>query len=435
MTTPEQPLPPGGTSREEIAQAEIGVTSVTPGTARAIVALFLIAVGVVPVSEWKAAWKGAIEVVTVQAAKVRAVPGDGPIWSRVMAGNRAVLEGLNEFERRLDDGSLMGRTLRPGAQAVMSRWLAVGNERVYVGRDGWLFYRPDVEYVTGKPFLDPAQMRRRIRAAPEWMAPPAPDPRPAIVQFHQDLAARGVVLIVMPTPGKPVVHPEMLRGGLADTADAVQNASYRTLTEDLRKAGVQVLDPSESMAAARQAGAQYLATDTHWTPETMETVAALAALAISTAVTLPAVPDPGYRVNRAEVQNVGDTAKMLDLPATAKLIQPRAVWLRRVLQPDGQLWRSSRDADVLLLGDSFSNIYSLESMGWGTSAGLAEHLSLALRRPLDRLVQNDEGAFATRAMLQRDPARLQGKRIVLYQFAVRELAGGDWKVLPLVPRP
>jgi len=433
MTTPEQPLPPGGPSREAIAQAEIGMTAVTPGTARAIVGLFLVAVSLVPLSESGAVWNRGMDIVAVHAAKVRAVPRDGRMWSRVVATNRAVLEGLNAFEDTLEDASLMGRTLRPGAQAVMSGWLAVGNERVYVGRGGWLFYRPDVEYVTGRPFLDPDQIGRRIGAAPEWTAPPAPDPRSALVRFNQDLAARGVVLIVMPTPVKPVVHPEMLSAGFAGGADVVQNASYRTLIGDLRHAGVHVFDPSESLAASRTGGAQYLTTDTHWTPEAMETIAALAATMISTAVTLPRMADPGSLVDRAEVQNAGDTAKMLDLPGTATLMQPQAVWLRRVLQSDGQLWRSSRDADVLLLGDSFSNIYSLESMGWGTSAGLAEHLSLALRRPLDRLVQNDDGAFATRAMLQRDPSRLHGKRVVIYQFAVRELAGGDWKVLPFVP--
>jgi alginate O-acetyltransferase complex protein AlgJ len=110
------------------------------------------------------------------------------------------------------------------------------------------------------------------------------------------------------------------------------------------------------------------------------------------------------------------------------------VWVQRVLQPDGSLWRSTAAADVLLLGDSFSNIYSLESMGWGVSAGFTEQLALALRRPVDRLVQNDQGAFATRAMLQRSPERLDGKRVVVYQFAARELAFGDWKILPL-PRP
>jgi alginate O-acetyltransferase complex protein AlgJ len=69
-------------------------------------------------------------------------------------------------------------------------------------------------------------------------------------------------------------------------------------------------------------------------------------------------------------------------------------------------------------------------MGWGTSAGLVEQLSYALRRPVDRLAQNDDAAFATRAMLARDPGRLEGKRVVIYQFAARELASGDWAILP-----
>jgi alginate O-acetyltransferase complex protein AlgJ len=90
---------------------------------------------------------------------------------------------------------------------------------------------------------------------------------------------------------------------------------------------------------------------------------------------------------------------------------------------------------VLVLGDSFANIYSLESMGWGTSAGLVEHLSHQLERPVDRMVQNAAAAFATREMLARaGPQRLASKRVVIYQFAVRELAFGDWKRLDLPPR-
>jgi alginate O-acetyltransferase complex protein AlgJ len=73
-------------------------------------------------------------------------------------------------------------------------------------------------------------------------------------------------------------------------------------------------------------------------------------------------------------------------------------------------------------------------MGWGSSAGFAEQLSYVLRRPVDRLMQNDQGAFATRAMLQRDPGRLAGKRVVIYQFAARELTMGDWKILSIGSR-
>jgi alginate O-acetyltransferase complex protein AlgJ len=62
---------------------------------------------------------------------------------------------------------------------------------------------------------------------------------------------------------------------------------------------------------------------------------------------------------------------------------------------------------------------------------LVEQLSYVLRRPIDRIVQNDDGAFATRAMLSQSGSdRLGGKRVVIYQFAARELAFGDWRLAP-----
>jgi alginate O-acetyltransferase complex protein AlgJ len=201
--------------------------------------------------------------------------------------------------------------------------------------------------------------------------------------------------------------------------------------DDLRREGVLVIDPSEALAATRLGGPQYLSTDTHWRPESMETVADLLGNAILDVGRLGIVPDPGYMVERVEVRNTGDIARMLDLPEDSDLFPPESVWLRRILHADGSSWRSSRQADVLVLGDSFSNIYALESMGWGTSAGFVEQLSYLLRRPVDRLLQNDQGAFATREMLHRDPSRLDGKRVVVYQFAARELMFGDWKLFPL----
>ena len=94
-----------------------------------------------------------------------------------------------------------------------------------------------------------------------------------------------------------------------------------------------------------------------------------------------------------------------------------------------------RSAEVLILGDSFTNIYAQASLGWGTAAGLAEHLSAALGRPVDRIVQNDQGAHATRELLARQiaesPDRLDGVRVVVYQFATRELSVGDWRIVDL----
>jgi alginate O-acetyltransferase complex protein AlgJ len=135
------------------------------------------------------------------------------------------------------------------------------------------------------------------------------------------------------------------------------------------------------------------------------------------------------------VRQFGDTMAMLDLPSGQRLFPRETAALRYVMGPDGDSWRPSRDADVLVLGDSFANIYSLPSMGWGESAGLVEQLSYALQRPIDRIVQNDQGAHATRAMLAREMTggvdRLAAKRVVIWQFAARELAAGDWRLIAL----
>src|SRR4029453_7333506 len=168
--------------------------------------------------------------------------------------------------------------------------------------------------------------------------------------------------------------------------------SYGAFVQELRREGVLVLDPSQLLADARRSSPQYLATDTHWLPEAMEAVVDLVAAAIARQAPPPLASQSAYRVERAEVRNLGDTARMLDLPAGSTMYPRDAVWIRRILEPDGALWRSSRDADVLVLGDSFTNIYSLESMGWGTSAGFAEQLSYVLGRPVDRLRQKHKGA-------------------------------------------
>jgi alginate O-acetyltransferase complex protein AlgJ len=78
-------------------------------------------------------------------------------------------------------------------------------------------------------------------------------------------------------------------------------------------------------------------------------------------------------------------------------------------------------------------------MNWGESAGLAEQLSFHLQRPVDAILRNDSGAFATRQILATELARgrdrLADKRVVIWQFAARELAVGDWKLIQLPVPP
>lgn len=417
-------------TREAIAKREVGHTTVRPATARFLVVSFLAFITIVPlleITESGAAnpW-GHLAGIPSQLGTQAFEPGTS-LWSRIVHSNRIVLESMHAFEDGLAD-SRAATLLRPPAQLFMTRWLGTGNELAYIGRDGWLFYRPDVDYVTNVGFLDPAARHRRITGTSEWDTPPQTDPRAAIVEFRRQLAARGITLIVVPTPVKPAVHPERLarRSGVHPP---VRNRSYAHFVDDLRREGVLVFDPIDAIVETLRmtSAPQYLATDSHWRPETMEIVAERLAEFVRMNVELPPTP-ASYQTQGAEIQNRGDIGEMLDLPGDQSIYPAETVAVRRVVDGSGAPWRPSPDADVLLLGDSFSNIYSLGSMGWGTSAGLAEHLSYALQRPLDRIVQNDEGAYATRGMLHRTPQRLDGKRVVIYQFAERELAFGDWKI-------
>src|SRR5688572_8509801 len=184
-------------SREDIARIEVGHTTVHPTVARALVAMFLLLM-LLPAAADLIANLRAQESVSAGWSALAALPGqlrttaaeptasgDTGFTSMVLAQNRTVLAALRAFEDGLADEGPVFAALRPPVQSLRSGWLGVGNERVYQGRDGWLFYRPDVEYVVSAGFLDPGQMRRRQTSEVEGMDKPEPDPRPALVAFKR----------------------------------------------------------------------------------------------------------------------------------------------------------------------------------------------------------------------------------------------------------
>ena len=417
------------------AHAEVGQTTISRGVALALTVAFGAVSAAVPVTQ---AWV-APEVLRLAPAAAGIPPdGDGPsLVARVIRGNRRALTAILRLTDGLEDASLLARRLRPAVQLLLTRSLGAGTERVYIGRDAWLYYAADVRHVTGRGFLDEDQLARRAASGDSLADAPAPDPRPALLAFHAALARRGITLVLLPTPVKPSIHPEYL--GLEAPVAPVRNASFAQFAEELREAGVLLFDPAPVLAALVGPGnPAYLARDTHWRPEAVQTVARELARFLERETPLAERAPVAYRTRTVRVSNQGDTAALLDLPPTQQRYPTEEVALLQPVTPDGQPWRPEPSAEVLLLGDSFTNIYSLAAMGWGAGAGLAEQLSVALDRPVDRLVQNDDGAFATRAALARELARgrdrLTGTRVVVYQFATRELTHGDWRLIDLDTR-
>ncbi|MBU0679482.1 MAG: hypothetical protein KJ626_15385 [Verrucomicrobia bacterium] len=427
-------------NRESQADREVGHTTIAPSTAWFLTLAFLAVISSVPAIQIASEFphpRCCSILREIRPAVSALIQTGEPLHRRIMEANRHLLAAMNKYEDALEDDSVTGQMIRPRIQYALSRWLGAGNEQAYCGRNGWLFYRPDVDYVTGHPFLDPRQLAKRAATGSEWQTPPQPDPRLAIISFKNQLFDRGISLIVVPTPVKPVVHPSQFSETCADIEGPIQNQSYHEFRADLKEAGVLVFDPADALTrtAANAGTMQFLATDTHWRPESMRLASQLLADYIRERGLLPSVPTTGDQERDIQWVARGDIARMLQVPYDGRLYPKETVLLRQVLTRDDKFWRPDTSADLLLLGDSFSSIYSLESMGWGESSGFAEQLSAALQRPVDCIIRNDDGAYATRAVLSRELARgrdrLEDKKLVIYQFAVRELAQGDWRLLDL----
>jgi len=421
-------------SREEEAELALKHTVYTAGTRGLLITLFLLTIISVPAIQFAVELRSprpsdglaTFDVYkTLPAwAKIRSVQSAGDLWRLLPRAAE-----LKAAEDALESESVVSEWLLPRVQAVLTGKLGAGNEQVYLGRDSWLFYRPDVDYITGPPFLDPAQMRLRARVDQVQ-----PDPVKAIVDFRDQLSARGIDLIVMPVPAKPSVEASNL-STRTEPNTPLHNASFAEFKGRLENAGVRVFDPSPFLMRRKRAApaaSLYLETDTHWRPETVEHVAeTLAALVPPSRST----PRPPFQLKEKEISGLGDIARMLKLPASQNLYRPEKVTVREVLSGNTP-WRPSKDADILLLGDSFSNIFSLDALGWGESAGFAEQFSRALGdRPLDCILRNSDAAHATREILSRELARgrdrLAGKKLVVWELAARELAFGDWKLIEM----
>ncbi|MBN1426565.1 hypothetical protein JXA88_18610 [Candidatus Fermentibacteria bacterium] len=377
----------------------------------------------------------AIDARRFVAGSAAAWTGSGPSFTRRLSAlNRRLKTEIQRYEDDLEDRSIVSRFLLPPSQQILSGLLGAGNEKVYCGRDGWLFYRQSIDYAMGPGFLSP---RHRARRAEEVAQP---NPLKALLHFHTQLRTRGIQLVVMPVPVKPAAHPEKFSRGFHPGGEILHDPSFDEFHRELEQAGIHVMVIDSLLNRMRHSGHEtYLRTDTHWRPEVVEEAARTLASYLRNRGVLPESEESGYTHAAAEIINTGDLAAMLQLPAQHGVYPAQAVQIRRVMTPDGVPWQPVRDSQVLVLGDSYANIYSLEALGWGETAGFAAQLSYYLRRPVDCILRNDSGSFATREMLRDEMARghdrLAGKRVVVYQFSARELAFGDWKLidLPLVP--
>ena len=405
---------PTDPSHDELLRRGILHTDISRGVAWAMVAAFLLAIFALPLS---------------QAYLEKKAEEDSPLLELFKRSPTA--EHLHELEHDIEEACYAKAYVQPRLQQALTRFGRVGNKRATIGHGGWLYYTPGVEHVSGPGFLQADFQRGRERAVLDaGEAPIAADPLPAILEFHRFLAARGIRLVLLPMPDKAALQSAELHGR-GKPSEPVDNRDMPAFFRELERAGVAAFDARRSIAADAHEPL-FLIQDTHYTPAWMERLARDLATTITQLSALPPPATPlELKVVPQSVTRVGDIVDMLKLPEEQSVFSPQTVTVHQVQDAQGNPWEADAAADVLLLGDSFTNIFTLEGMGWGASAGLGPQLSLALKRPVDMIAQNDSGAFATRQALARELGagsdRLAGKKVVIWELASRELSTGDWK--------
>jgi hypothetical protein len=304
---------------------------------------------------------------------------------------------LRAFEDALHDASFLHTNVTPHYNRLLFDAFGRGNEKVVVGSDGWLFYAPDLDLHTQR-----AHNAERAAAC--------------VLDLRQQLGSVGVELVIVPVWPKSAAETQHLTGrsshGLLESERA--SAAFLAALGEEHWGDVVFLgeDPS------------YLKQDTHWTPETVASTALTTASFVR--ARLDAAPLPYFEWERTllAVEGQGDLVGMLHWPNGHGVFPLESVMVNPVRDLNaGTLFAPSRDGEVLLLGDSFSRIYSDSTLHFGEHAGFDAQLSAALGTAVDVIALPGGKARSSREALAKRGDALDGKRVVVWQFSLRDLVG------------
>ena len=298
---------------------------------------------------------------------------------------------------------------------------------VVEGREGWLFFGPELRHVSAGKFWGEEAAAVSQARRPEWA-----DPLPAILDFHDQLRELGVELIVIPVPPKAIVYPDKVPSSIEWSAEVpprldVQHQAFYAL---LRENGIDVLDLTEIFLSNRDHpdSHMYCQQDTHWSGMATTLAAAQIMPTIRSRAWFLDVPKAAFSEEWKNVEITGDLWTALEEPSRPKEQLP----LRFIgSEPDPE-------SPVVLLGDSHTLVFHAGGDMHAEGAGLADQLAFDLGFPVDLVGVRGSGATAARInLLRRAQADLDywaKKKLVIWCFAAREFTESDgWREVPIAP--
>lgn len=311
------------------------------------------------------------------------------------------------------------QSLKPFADDVRAQLEArPAGLKALIGQEGWLFFRGDLEYL----------LSGELRGQPDER-----DPYPAIVDFRDQLAAKGIDLLVVFIPTKGEVYPERISAMAPEGARPYVAPYCRKLMAELAEAGVELVDllPAFIDARAPAPDALYQDCDAHWTNRGVR----LAASRIAERVKgygwyagLGGRPE-AYATREATFRRRGDLCDML-APDEKLAFRPQELKALQVIDPDGQLYVDDPSSPIVVLGDSFTGVFELEDC---KHAGLTAHLARELGVPIDLIMAQGSGPTIRGRFVRRGADAIARKKLVVWTVVSRDLYHywSPWKLIPV----
>jgi hypothetical protein len=377
-----------------------------------------------------------------EVQKLRSMRTDDTYLTLTLTALRRIMVGANylrPYELEMEKSSLFTTTIRP--------WVLLGYLRIFgdlgskgiTGTHDWLFYRPDVEYLVRPDVFSP---RSKIVDAND--AAITDDIIGSILDFKNQLAARGIDLLLVAMPGKPSIYPDLCNSRVSPTLSG-KLSHTRVVLDRLQQAGVETVDLFSALAHERERDAScrdslYLSTDTHFKGRGVLTAARTIAQRVR--------QYPWYKQGCTEfvadtvtVPRFGDIAEMIGVPATVAVkhkppFAPESTKCYQVSRVErneqGAVTRKMpykddyRNSKILVLGDSYSRIFQTDPP---KSAGWISHLARELSQPVASLVNDGGASTLVRQTLARKANLLKNKKLVIWEVVERDFRFGEegWK--------
>lgn len=355
-------------------------------------------------------------------------------WLLVMAG---LLGG--SAPSQAEDLKALEQEFRQRCKAMMNERVK-GTAEDVLGQEGWVVLASELAYASVGRFWGPDGV-----AANPSVNPGIADPVPAILDFAQQLKARGIRLIFLPVPTRPVIFPEAVLG--KEKLQGFKRPPHLHSGQDefyalLRTKGIEVLDPTPDFLAAREGehGAVFIPSESHWTGYGVSLVVDRLVKSLRSEKWLKGVPKQEYLTpGWSTLPWYGHIYRDITDKGGQPKRSPDTIWLPtvRLKTPTGsaRIDMRSPDSPIVIIGDS-------NTIWWKDhDASLSQQLAGRLQIGVDVLSTVGGGATNTRLNLVRvihaNPGYGDNKKVIIWCFTARSFRGtaDGWRLIPLDKAP